>query len=308
MSTAITASTPASSRPTSWAGFAPWALVSPVLVLITLIILLPELWALYLCFTNYSFGKPVRWIGLTNFEIILTDPNFWNAVRVNLVFVVGAVSLQMLAGLGIALLLARRFRLQNLWIALLLAPMAASEAVSAVMWKYLLHYQIGPLNYVLQSVGLERQQFLSSFELALPSVIVVEAWTAIPYVILFLYPARLTFPQELYEAARIDGASAWQTFRYITFPLLRPVFLLCLVFRLMFTIRSFGIVWILTQGGPLRETELLAIYMFNEGFANWRFGSASAVAWLMLLITVLLASRQIFRMYQNMFADPSRQG
>jgi multiple sugar transport system permease protein len=179
--------------------------------------------------------------------------------------------------------------------------MAVSPAISGVIWKYLLQFQIGPVNYLLEILGFERQQFLSSFTLALPSVIVMQAWTTIPRVFLFLYPARITFPEELYEAASIDGASGWQKFRYITFPLLKPVFMLCLVFRTMYTLRTFGAVWILTKGGPLGSTELLAIYMFKEGFQSWRLGAAASVAWIMLLITMVAASYQIYRMYQNVF-------
>ena len=283
--------------------FLPALLLAPVLLLLTLVILLPELWALAISFTDYRLGRPVSFVGWGNFDYALNDPNFWNAVRVNLLFVVGAVGAEMLLGLGIALVLARRFAWQNFWVALILAPMAISTAVAGVIWKYLLNFNIGPVNYLLTLLGFERLQWLTSFELALFSVILVEVWLAIPQVVLFLYPARITFPQELYEAAAIDGASAWQKFIHITFPLLRPAFFLCLVFRLIFTIRAFGVVWLLTQGGPLRQTELLAIYMFKEGFENWRFGSAAAIAWVMLIFTMLAASYLIYRMYRNAFFE-----
>lgn len=278
-------------------------LVSPVFLLLLLIVFLPELWALFISFTNYRLGEPTRFIGLANFEYFLADPNFWNAVWVNIKFVVGAVTLQMVVGLGIALFLATQpFKARFLWIALVLAPMAVSPSVSSVIWRYLLDLNIGPINYVLESIGFERVHWLTGIRVALLSVIMVEVWLAIPHVVLFLYPARITFPKELYDAAEMDGATRWQQFRYVTFPLLRPAFFLALVFRLIITIRAFGVVWLLTQGGPLRQTELLAIYMFKEGFENWRFGSAAAIAWAMLLITLLMSSYLIFVMYRNAFA------
>mgnify|MGYP002621092281 CR=1 FL=1 len=281
-----------------------WAalLLAPVFLLLLLIVFLPELWALGISFTNYRQGQPPRFIGTANFEHFLTDPHFWNAVWVNIRFVVGAVALQMAIGLGIALFLASRsFRARYLWVALVLAPMAVSPSVSSVIWRYLLDFNIGPINYLIGMMGFQRVQWLTGINIALLSVIMVEVWLAIPQVVLFLYPARITFPQELYDAAEVDGASAWQKFRYVTFPLLLPAFFLAMVFRLIITIRAFGVVWLLTLGGPLRQTELLAIYMFKEGFENWRFGSAAAVAWAMLLFTMLFSSALIYRMYRNAF-------
>ena len=277
-------------------------LLAPVFLLLGTVIFLPELWALWISFTNYRLGDAPRFIGTSNFEYFLTDEDFWNALWVNIKFVVGAVTLQMLVGLAIALYLAQlRTRLRFLWIALVLAPMAVSPAVASVIWRYLFDANIGPINYFVEQLGFERIQWLTGLHWAMASVIIVEVWMAIPHVVLFLYPARITFPQDLYEAADVDGASVWQKFRYITFPLLKPAFLLCLVFRLIITIRAFGVVWLLTRGGPNGSTELLAIYMFREGFENWRFGSAAAIAWAMLVITMLISSAMIYQMYQNAF-------
>jgi multiple sugar transport system permease protein len=281
-----------------------WAMVllAPVFLLLLLIVFLPELWALAISFTNYRQGQPPRFVGTANFEYFLSDPRFWNAVWVNIKFVVGAVTLQMAIGLAVALFLASQaFRARHLWIALVLAPMAVSPSVSSVIWRYLLDRNIGPINYVIEQMGFARVDWLTGYDIALFSVIMVEVWLAIPQVVLFLYPARITFPQEFYDAAEVDGATSWQKFRFITFPLLLPAFFLALVFRLIITIRAFGVVWLLTQGGPLRQTELLAIYMFKEGFENWRFGSAAAIAWAMLLFTMLASSVLIHRMYRNAF-------
>jgi len=284
-----------------------WAilLLAPVFLLLLFVVFIPELWALGISFTNYRLGEDARFVGVANFDYFLNDPNFWNALWVNIRFVTGAVVLQMVVGVAIALFLAtRNFKARYFWIALVLAPMAVSPSVSSVIWRYLLDLNIGPINYGLEMLGLDRIDWLTSPRVAIWSVIVVEVWLAIPHVILFIYPARITFPQELYDAADVDGASAWQKFLYITLPLLAPALFLALVFRLIITIRAFGVVWLLTKGGPFRETELLAIYMFKEGFENWRFGSAAAIAWAMLLFTMLCASLLIWRMYRNAFVRP----
>jgi len=280
-------------------------LLAPVFLLLLFVVFVPELWALGISFTNYRLGEDARYVGLTNFDYFLNDPNFWNALWVNIKFVAGAVVLQMVFGVAIALFLAtRNFKARYFWIALVLAPMAVSPSVSSVIWRYLLDLNIGPINYALEMFGLARIDWLTNPRVAIWSVIVVEVWLAIPHVILFIYPARITFPQELYDAADVDGASAWQKFFFITLPLLAPALFLALVFRLIITIRAFGVVWLLTKGGPFRETELLAIYMFKEGFENWRFGSAAAIAWAMLLFTMLCASLFIWRMYRNAFVRP----
>jgi multiple sugar transport system permease protein len=282
---------------------AAWLLVSPPLVLLTAIVLLPELVALFLSFTNYALGRSWRFVGLENYARVLTDEAFWSALRINAVFVVGAVTLEMAAGFFLACLLARRFRLQGLWVTLILAPMAMSPAVTAIIWSYLLSYDIGPVNYAMGLLGLPRQQWLSSTAITLWVVIFVEFWAALPNVVLMLYPARTVLPDSLYEAAAIDGAGAWSMFRRITWPLMLPAFGVALIFRIMITIRAFGLVWILTGGGPYRSTEIISIYLYKIGFRYWQFGTAAAIAWLVLLMTAAIASHQVWLMYRRMFVE-----
>jgi multiple sugar transport system permease protein len=277
-------------------------LVTPVILLLVLIILIPEIFAFLISLTNYRLGRPLKFVRFSNFIRLFNDQRFWFALGRNLVFVVVSVTFQMLIGLAVSLLLAKRFPFQRFWVALVIAPIAVTISVAAVMWKYLLDYNIGPINYILQQAGLGRPMWLSNSLLALPAVILVYVWRETPNVILILYPARITFPETLYEAASIDGASPWQRFRHITLPLLRPALYVALVFRIIISFRAFGVVWTLTKGGPIRASELLAIYLFREGFKYWRFGSAAAVGWVMLLVTMLAAIYQMRSMYRNMFA------
>lgn len=278
-----------------------YALLAPVLALLFFVILLPELWSIFLSFTNYRLGRPLEIVGLENFGYLFDDDRFWSSMVITLVFVVASVAIQMVVGLLVSLLLAQRFRLQRLWIALIMAPIAVTPSVAGTIWRYLLDFNIGPLNYISQQLGLGRHPWLASDTLTLWVVIGVYVWQSVPYVFLFLYPARITFPETLYEAARIDGATSMQSFRHITMPLLRPVFLVALVFRTIFAFRTFGIIWNLTEGGPVGSTEILSIYLFREGFRYWRFGSAAAVAVIIMIFTLLVAGFQIRTMQKTMF-------
>jgi len=286
---------------------AAYGLLVPVLLLLTLIILIPSLWAAAMSLTNYRLGQALRYVGFDNYRFIFSDPQFWRSAVVTLKFVVASVALQMLLGLGISLLLAAQFFGQRLWIALTLVPVAVTPSVSGTMWRYLLDFNIGPINYFVHQLGFERQMWLASETLALWVVVLVYVWESIPYVFLFLYPARITFPKSMYEAARIDGASPFQCFRFVTMPQLKPIFLVAMVFRTIFAFRTFGIVWNLTEGGPIGATEILAIYLYRQGFKYWRFGSAAAVAILLLAFTVVISGYQIRTLQRNVFVSEKRK-
>jgi len=280
-------------------------LLLPVMAVLTIVILVPELWSLFLSLTNYSLGVPIRFIGIKNYVDLLSESGFLLAVVRNFVFVLLVVLLQTIYGVGLALLLARGFPLQKLWLALLIVPIAISPSVMAVIWKYLLNFNFGPIDWIVQQFGLPRIQWLSNPRLAFLTVSLVYVWASTPQVLVIVYPARLTFPQPLYESAAVEGASAWQTFRNVTWPLLQPVLSVVIVFRIMIAFRTFGIIWTMTQGGPDRSTETVAIYLYNEGFRYWKFGAASAVALVMLVLTLVIAGGQMRTMYRNLFEEAS---
>jgi len=283
-------------------GAVPWLLVLPMLLLIGGVILLPELWALYLSFTDYAVGQTATFVGTGNYATLLASRSFWMAALRTLGFVVVAVSLEMLAGVTLACVLHRAGRLRGVWIACLVAPVAMSQAVTASAWGYLLDPNTGPLNYAFGMLGLPRQNWLGDAASALLAVAVIEFWAGMPHVLIFLYPVRRALPQELYEAAAVDGATPLQSFRHVTWPLLQQAFLVALVFRVIITMRAFGTVWILTKGGPLEATQILSVLLYRVGFKYWQAGVAAAIAWLMLLATAALAARHVYRLYRESFA------
>jgi ABC-type sugar transport system permease subunit len=276
-----------------------WSLLVPLYVLITAIIVVPEIWAFYLSFTDYSVGRSLTHVGWENYAATVEASEFWMATWRTILFVAIAVSLEVVFGLWLACILARISVLRGLVIACLIAPIAMSHAVTATMWGYLLDVNVGPLNYLTELMGFGRLQWLSSDQLALPTVALIEAWSGMPHVLIMMFPVRAALSPEIYEAAELDGATPRQCFRYVTLPLILPALLVAAIFRIIITMRAFGTVWILTKGGPLESSEILSIYLYKIGFSYWEFGRAAAIAWLMLLLTAAAASVYIVRLYRD---------
>lgn len=277
-------------------------LVGPVLLLLFLLVLVPQLWSMILSFTDYRLGSPIVFRGLDTYRSVLGDPHFWNAAVRNLVFVVCVVSLEMLGGLLVSLLLFRGFKFQRLWVALALAPYAISPAVAAAIWKFLLDYTMGPVNWVLTSLGVGRLPWLFDPSLAMVSVMIVYAWQNLPFTVIILYPALISLPRGVYEAAAVDGAKGLRCFWHVTLPLLRPALSVALIFRTVISFRAFGHIWALTRGGPMFGTELMSLYLYRQGFRYWNFANASAVGSLMLALTLIITSYLIYDTYKRRFA------
>lgn len=303
MRSAETARSTLGTRRTScWStALAPSLLTAPVVLLLTVAILAPSLWTIYLSLNRYSFGYPMEFAGLGNYGTILRDADFWNALRNTLIFVVATVGGEFLLGLGAALLLSRRFAGQNLWIALLISPYAASPVVSVVVWKYMLDHTVGVVNYGLSWLGIGPYNWLTSPLHAFIAVVGISVWMSFPFTMLLLYAAVEAIPRELFEAASVDGASGWDRFRFITFPLMIPAAVVALTFRTILALRTFDIIWILTRGGPVVATEVLAIYLYRHGFSYWNFGMGAAIAWLILIVTMAFVM-----VYLRMMLRPAR--
>ncbi|MCA0451507.1 MAG: sugar ABC transporter permease [Proteobacteria bacterium] len=279
-----------------------WALVAPLYALLAAIVALPEIVALALSFTDYSIGRDPRWIGELNYVRTLGSASFWAAALRTLIFVGIAVVLEAAIGLLLACLLIRRIPMRGLAIACLIAPIAMSHAVTATIWAYLLDFNVGPVNYVTNLMGLGRIPWLTEAGTALIVVALIEFWAGMPHVLVMLYPVRAAFPREIYEAGEIDGATPFQRFRYLTWPMIRPAFLIAVVFRIIITFRAFGVVWILTKGGPVDASEILSVHLYKIGFVYWEFGRAASIAWLMLLLTAVVSSWAMVRLYRESFA------
>ncbi len=272
-------------------------LVLPTVLLLGAVVLAPELWALYISFHQYRLGGEPRFVGWATYLDILGDPRLQQAFLRNLAYVAATVTIEVAIAVPAALLLARRFALQGVWIALIISPYAVSNVVSVATWRHMLLTDTGLINNALEALGFERVSWLADPALAFASIVAVSIWRELPFVFMIAYAAVLSVPVELREAARIDGARALQSFRYVTLPVIAPAILVAIVFRLVFAFRQFDIVWLLTQGGPSQATELLAIHLYRIGFRYWNIGEAAAIAWLMTLGTLAVSYYAIRRMY-----------
>jgi ABC-type sugar transport system permease subunit len=256
-------------------------------------LVVPELVAIWMSLTNAAPGEPTRYVGLRNYNALFRDPQFWHSVEITAVYVVVVVVLDIMFATAISVLLARNFRRTKLWIALILVPLAVSPATLGPMWKYLFDQNGGMINYALSLIGLRPVPWFSEPAPAFATVVIAYLWHTIPAAFILIYPATIAVPEEYYEAARIDGAAGRSIFWRITLPIISPAIRVATIFSIIWTSATFGEIYVLTQGGPLRSTETLSIFLYQTGFQDFAWGKGAAVGCLMLLFTLFIALPQI---------------
>ncbi len=262
--------------------------VMPALILLAAVTVYPVLSVLYLSLQRrLPIFDIAKFTGLDNYRFLIHDSRFWNALGNTVYFTGVSVSLELLLGLAIALFLNRAFRFKGLVIALVLVPWAIPTVVSARMWEWMYNTDFGILNYLLGT----KINWLGSPRWALNAAVFMDAWKTTPFVAILLLAGLKMIPGDLYQAARIDGAGAWPIFTRITLPLLMPVILVVLVFRMLDAFRVFDAVYVLTGGGPANTTETLSIYAYKILFQTLQFGYGSTLSVVVFLcagfITVL---------------------
>jgi ABC-type sugar transport system permease subunit len=271
-----------------------WALVLPAVGAILLVALFPLLWTAWESVHLHNLQMPWLdrpFVGLANYLEALRDPRFWGALGHTAFFAVTSVGLELLLGLWLALAMNRAFRGRGLVRAAILIPWAIPTVVSALLWRFLFEGQSGVVNAVLVRLGVLREPLVWFIEAntAWVPVILSDVWKTTPFVALLLLAGLQNIDASLYEAARIDGASAWRQFRFVTLPLLKPAILVALIFRTLDAFRVFDLIYALTGGGPGSSTEPIALYTFNALLQNLRFGYGSALSVIVFGITFGLA-------------------
>jgi multiple sugar transport system permease protein len=271
---------------------AAWIFLTPALVLFSVFFVLPVVAGFLLSFTDfdlYAIGAPgtARFVGLKNYEQALTNPLFWTALKNTLYFVVVGGPLSVVVSLGAAMLLSAPLaRFKSLFRTIYFAPVVTTLVAVAIVWRYLYHPRYGLLNYLLGGIGLGPIDWLGDPHWAMPAIIFLAIWKNFGYNMLIFVAGLQSISEELYEAAAIDGASPWRRFLHITLPGLAPVFLFVGVTTMIGYFQLFAEPYVMTQGGPLRSTTSLVLLMYEEGFRWWRMGMASAIAFLLFLITL----------------------
>lgn len=271
----------------------PVLFISPAFIVIAIILIYPlghSLWLSFHEWTLRGFRQGIPFVGLQNYRDLFSNPDFVNSLRITASFVILAVGIEFVLGMGLALLLNHDLRGKNYIRALILLPMMCTNVVIGLTWRLLLNYEFGLVNYYLGVVGIGPLEWLSRPAMAFPAVILVDVWNTTSFVALLLLAGLQALPDEPFEAARIDGASAWQSFVNITLPLLRQTILVVLLWRMIDTFRIFDVIYLLTAGGPARATETVSIYVYRYGFQSFNLGYASAASYIMILIMLIIAA------------------
>lgn len=277
------------------------ALLAPPTLLLFVFIVVPALSLLWTALTDYSPGLDPNFVGIRNFVSLVGNPGFQAAAIRNIVYVVVVVGLQLLVGLGIAVLLDNHLPFRALWMAILIAPFAVSPIVAVVSWKYLLDPSYGLANYIFSVLGLPSVPWLANPVTSMIAVVIVAVWKGFPFIAIILFAALRSVPFELKEAARIDGASTLQVFWLVTLPLIVPAISVVALFETIFAVREFDIIQTMTGGGPGGSTSLFSHYLYRTAFGNFDFGRGAAIGWIMLAVTLVLAFAIIWRTYKNMY-------
>jgi len=265
-----------------------WYLI-PGLVFLLGIDLVPLIYSLGVSLFNWWLVRPqdIRFLGIGNYLTLAADPAFRRAVLITCAFTFGSVLVELLAGLALALLFAQPFRFLRPIRAILLLPLFVVPVVGATMWRLILHPDMGVLNHYLGLLGLGNPAWLADPTLAMIAIVLVDAWRTIPFMFLVIHAGLETLPAELYEAARVDGASWFQSFRYITVPLLTYIMLLAVLIRGMDAFREFDIIFVLTGGGPGTATETIQLLNYRV-FGLGHMGIANAVGIVTLALVAVM--------------------
>lgn len=267
----------------------PYLLITPAVMVLLALSIYPLLYSIKVGFQTGS-GESAQW-SLANFTRLATDGFFFSALWHTIIYAVVALTFEFLLGLGLAVMLDRSVRGRSVFRAALLIPMMIPPVVVGVVWRLMLNADFGAINGTLKRLGVntEALTWTASPELALASVIAVDIWQWTPFMFLVLLAGLQAIPQEPYEAAKIDGAGRWQTFRHVTFPLLRPAILVALLLRTMDLLRVFDQIFILTEGGPGFATETVSLYIYRAAFRFFDFGYAAALSFVLLALTNVIS-------------------
>ena len=280
-------------------GRAGWLFAGPALFLIGVFFLLPVAAAFVLSFTDfdlYTLADPenLRVVGLTNYETLMSTPMFWKALGNTAVFVLLGVPLSLAASLGAALLIDSRLaRFRGWFRTVFFAPVVTTLVAVALTWRYLLHTRYGLINYALTHAGLPAIDWMGDPHWSMPAIVLLAVWKNFGYNMIILIAALQSIPEELYEAARLDGAGTWARLRHITLPLLTPTLALVTILTVSGYFQLFAEPYVMTQGGPLQSTVSVLYFMFEQGFKWWKLGFASAVAFVLFAMILVLTVVQM---------------
>jgi multiple sugar transport system permease protein len=275
-----------------------WLLVSPMLLMFVVFALIPSITAILFAFSHITLhrsGMLRTFIGLENFERAFNDPLVRQSALTTLKWALTVSTVEILLGLGLALLLAHGVWGRALFTSLLIIPIIMPPVAVSIMWFFMYDYNFGIFNYLLNQVGFPSVLWLSDPNIALYAMMVVDVWQATPFAFLLLYAAVLSLPRDPYEAAAIDGASRWHIFKTVTLPLLLPVLGVVVLLRLIDSARIFDKIFVMTRGGPGSSAYTTTLTIYVEAFNKYDFGYASALSFLFQIVLIVFATIYVRR-------------
>ncbi|MFJ7073849.1 carbohydrate ABC transporter permease [Streptomyces sp. NPDC098781] len=274
--------------------------IAPALLGFAVFLLWPTLRGIYLSFTRFNLLTPPEWVGLDNYVRMVNDPIFWDSLLVTVEYVVINIGVQTVSALAIAVLL-QRLTQSTVLRGIVLTPYLMSNVVAGIVWLWILDTQLGIGNEIIAGVGADRIPFLADETWAIPTIALINVWRHVGYTALLLFAGLMAIPNDMYEAAKVDGASEWRMFWRITMPLLRPVLAVVLIMTVIGSFQVFDTVAVTTAGGPANATNVLQYYIYGAAFGRFQFGYASAmsVALLVVLSAITVLQYRLTRAGQS---------
>jgi multiple sugar transport system permease protein len=269
-----------------------WIFLSPALLGFTVFYLVPCVRAIYVSLTDWTLLRPAKFVGSANYSRLWGDANFWNSMRITLLYVLYNIPIQTVIGLLLAALLHRLGRSVSLR-SVILAPYLIANVIAAILWFWMLDPLLGFCNAMLHSLGFGTIAFFSDQRLALPTIAAVNIWRHMGFVALLFYTGIQGIPHSIYEAARIEGAGPWKSFWNVTLPLLRPTLVFVLVTSVIGSFQVFDSIAVTTLGGPVNSTRTIVWYIYESSFVNFRMGYASAMSCALFVSLAIVTAIQM---------------
>lgn len=266
-----------------------WPFVIPALVVIAAVIVFPWVFTLWMSAQRWTLGQEQSFIGLDNYIRLASDARFWESLWHTLVYTTLSVVAPLFLGTLAALLFDAQFPFRGFLRGVFVMPMMATPVAIALVWTMMFHPQLGVLNYLLSLIGIGPLEWIYNQSTVIPSLVLVETWQWTPLVMLIVLGGLAAVPREPYESAEIDGANAWQKFRYLTMPMIAPFLMIAVIIRSIDAVKSFDIIYAMTQGGPGTASETINIYLYNTAFAYYDIGYGSAMAVVFFIVIIALS-------------------
>lgn len=282
-----------------------YLLLLPTMVVLLAVNIYPLLYSVYVSLTNYKLtsASTPDFVGLQNYISLVQNPDFLKAMLNTLIYVLFAVSIEIVLGLAIAMLLYRLGKAGNYLLSAFLLPMMLTPVIIGIMWRFMYNYDFGMINAFISSLGFAKYTFLSNKELAIIFLAMVDIWQWTPYAVLLLFGSLQSLPKDQLEAGSIDGANAFTIFRKITLPFLSQTLTICILIRMIDSIKEYDKVYTMTQGGPGNATETASFFIYRQAFKFFNTAEASAASIILLVITVVVSNMFLKRMRKNEYKN-----